>query len=366
MPEIIVAAIFGLLIGWFASRIAADRYQRIPPAPPPEPMLEPPSPAPSPESIPKAMPMAPPVVDRPVVDQLVVDRPVETGDQGNSSGPVAQPIAAIASSPNTLSALTAYHSAVYMAHFYSGFLARTAHELRSPLSSAIGLHQIILSDLCEDPEEEREFVGQANRAVSNLVDLLDRAIEVSKVQIGTIELDRNPIAIADLLVDVQRLTGLQAANRNIRYDAIAPDATLRALGDPKRLRQALLSLVEANITHLVDLGEGGNLRLSAAADEAAQIVLIRLDSTAPSESWQDAVDHLDGTSAAPPADLLSLKRLSPEACIPGYSPSLCIWLAQSILVALGGTLRSMELDGTAKAANGGPFISRFECRLPMA
>lgn len=362
MQEVIVAAIFGLLIGWFASRIAADRYQRIP-APPPEPTPAPPSPEPSPDSIPKAMPMAPPIVERPMA---------EVGDQGdqknsaNPTEPVAQPIAAIASSPNTLTALTAYHSAVYMAHFYSGFLARTAHELRSPLSSAIGLHQIILSDLCEDPEEEREFVGQANRAVSNLVDLLDRAIEVSKVQIGTIELDRNPIAIADLLMDVQRLTGLQAANRNIRYEAIAPDTDLRALGDPKRLRQALLSLVEANITHLVELGEGGNLRLSAAADDATATVLIRLDSTAPNDSWQDTVDQLDGTSAAPPADLLSLKRLSPEACIPSYSPSLCLWLTQSILVALGGSLRSVELDGTSRAATGGPLISRFECRLPMA
>lgn len=343
--EIIVAAIFGLLIGWIASRIAADRYQRILPVPPPEP--------------------SPPAVE-PAARAIALAPPPPPSEAPQSAPEVSSP-APGGHTAETLTTLAAYHSAVYMAHFYSGFLARTAHELRSPLSSAIGLHQIILSDLCEDPEEEREFVGQANRAVSNLVDLLDRAIEVSKVQIGVIELDHNPIAIADLLIDVQRLTGLQAANRNIRYEAIAPEPTLRAFGDPKRLRQALLSLVEANIAHLVELGEGGNLRLSAATDEGdAAAVLIRLDSTAPYESWQDHTGLLQGTSADPPEDLLSLKRLSPEACIPSFSPSLCIWLAQSILVALGGTLRSMELDGTVRAASGGPLISRFECRLPAA
>ncbi|MEW5858349.1 MAG: sensor histidine kinase, partial [Cyanobacteriota bacterium] len=35
----------------------------------------------------------------------------------------------------------AYHMATEMSQFKAGFLARTSHELRSPLNSLIGLHQ---------------------------------------------------------------------------------------------------------------------------------------------------------------------------------------------------------------------------------
>ncbi|GBF84663.1 histidine kinase dimerization/phospho-acceptor domain-containing protein [Aphanothece sacrum] len=55
----------------------------------------------------------------------------------------------------------AYQMAVQLSQFKSGFLAKTSHELRSPLSTLMGLHQLILSDLCENHEEEREFIEQA-------------------------------------------------------------------------------------------------------------------------------------------------------------------------------------------------------------
>ena len=42
-----------------------------------------------------------------------------------------------------------------ISHFKGGFLARISHELRSPLSQLTSLHQLILNDLCEDPQEER-------------------------------------------------------------------------------------------------------------------------------------------------------------------------------------------------------------------
>ena len=57
----------------------------------------------------------------------------------------------------------AYQMAAQMSQFKAGFLARTSHELRSPLSSMIGLHQLILSDLCESPEEQKEFIKEVSR-----------------------------------------------------------------------------------------------------------------------------------------------------------------------------------------------------------
>ena len=46
----------------------------------------------------------------------------------------------------------AYLMTAQISQFKSGYLAKTAHELRSPLSSLMGLHQLILVDLCEDTQ----------------------------------------------------------------------------------------------------------------------------------------------------------------------------------------------------------------------
>src|SRR5689334_21319694 len=58
----------------------------------------------------------------------------------------------------------AYRMASEMSQFKAGFLARVSHELRSPLNGMIGMHQLILSDLCDGPQEEREFVAQADES----------------------------------------------------------------------------------------------------------------------------------------------------------------------------------------------------------
>ena len=76
----------------------------------------------------------------------------------------------------------AYHKAQEMGQFKAGFLARISHELRSPLGSIIGLHQLILADLCENPEEEREFISQAHEKSLKLLKLIDEILNISKIE----------------------------------------------------------------------------------------------------------------------------------------------------------------------------------------
>ncbi len=54
--------------------------------------------------------------------------------------------------------------AAQMGQYKAGFLARTFHELGSPLTSLISLYQLILSDLCDSPAEERDCIAQAQQS----------------------------------------------------------------------------------------------------------------------------------------------------------------------------------------------------------
>ena len=55
----------------------------------------------------------------------------------------------------------AYQLAQQMSQFKAGFLTRVSHELRSPLNSMIGLHQLILSDFSCD--KDLHFVVMMNQ-----------------------------------------------------------------------------------------------------------------------------------------------------------------------------------------------------------
>ena len=96
-----------------------------------------------------------------------------------------------------------------MAHFQAGFLGTASHELRAPINKIISLHQLILEDLCENPEEEREFVEQANQAIFQVLQNLDLLIQVSKFDIGAVNPKLQPVFVQGVLDQVQQLTKMK-------------------------------------------------------------------------------------------------------------------------------------------------------------
>src|SRR6476646_2622581 len=104
----------------------------------------------------------------------------------------------------------AYQMAVEMHQFKSGFLARVSHELRSPLNGLIGMHQLILSDLCDDPAEERDFLGQAHQSALNLMQLLYLILAVARLEHGSRQMQLQPLKLGQILREVYNLTHLQA------------------------------------------------------------------------------------------------------------------------------------------------------------
>lgn len=182
----------------------------------------------------------------------------------------------------------AYQLAHEMSQFKAGFLARTSHELRSPLNSLIGLHQLILSDLCDDSAEEREFVAQAHDSALKLVKLMDEILEVARTEHGTNQLQIQPLQMAWVLQEVYQLSHLLAANRNIRLQVSPPEPEIYILADPRWLRQVLVNLVETCIAQM----DQGSICVSAQPTPADGSVHIWLDVQLPTITWSEAVDLL--------------------------------------------------------------------------
>lgn len=235
----------------------------------------------------------------------------------------------------------AYHMAAEMSQFKAGFLARTSHELRSPLNGIIGVHQLILYDLCDSPEEEREFLAQANQSVLKMVQLLDQIIEVSKLEHGTTQLDLQPVSLTTLFTQVEQATQLQAANRNLSLQVHLPDPDLYVVANSVRLQQVLLYLVDGAIANLSE----GAVQLSCQADQPAGVAYIWVDDTCPNTGWSEAANL---TMAAPDRKEVAL------------SPGLNLVLSQALIQAMQGELQPVTLPPDPQ------FTRRLQCSLPLA
>jgi signal transduction histidine kinase len=254
----------------------------------------------------------------------------------------------------------AYWMAVEMAQFKAGFLARTSHELRSPINSVISLHQLILSDLCEDPAEEREFVAQAYAAAEKMLALLDRLISIAKAGHGAEQLQLQPLQLQEVLEEVQQFTQLQAQNRNLRLVIEKPDPNLYVLADSRWLRQVLVSLIDTPISLMQD----GYIRVTTGVFPEAQQVQVWIEDERPVGFWSEAIDLLDCLDQR-----IEKPNLKPDLQLESRSPSpgLTLLINQTLLELMGGRLTVVAappLEASQERAASG--LTRIQCTLPLS
>ena len=239
----------------------------------------------------------------------------------------------------------AYVRALERAQFQGGFLARVAHELRSPLSSLMGLQQLILADLCDDPEEERQCVAQSYEAAQNLHGLMDQLIRVAKLEQGSQRLDIQSIALDVLLEDVESFVQLQVADRNARLQLELPPQPVYVKADYNSLRQILVMLVEAallqracEIRVTLTPGDAG-VTLNFWADQSL-VPLEELKAQLQDDSagpWsQEALVELKQSLGQKPGSSFVPHRLS---------PGMVLLISQLLLDLNGGRLTISPAEG---------------------
>lgn len=241
----------------------------------------------------------------------------------------------------------AYEMAKQMSYFKSGFLARTSHELRSPLSSLIGMHQLILSGLCDSPEEAQEFVAQANTAALKMVKVLDDVIAVAKTEHGTNRLEIQSLPLTKVFENLRILNHMQAANRNIPLEIVLPDPEIYVLADLRRFQQVLLGLLNTAITQV----EGGSIKVAASCDQSSQEAQIWIDIESSTPVWSEAVDLLAKNQDA----------IKPGK-IPEISPGLTFLMVQTLVEVMDGHLEVLEVSGKDSSTEN---ITRLQCSIPL-
>ena len=187
----------------------------------------------------------------------------------------------------------AYQRLLALERFKSGFLARTSHELRSPINVIVSLHQLILEDLCEGPEEEKEFLLQSKSAALKMLALFDQIAAVSKLDVGREPPELEPTDLSFILPEVEMLTTLQAANHNVRYTVEPVADEIQVLTDGKWLKNMLASLIQEAIAH--------SKKLRLAVEQQAGVTAIVVECDRPATELQAELDSIVNATDLPPA-----------------------------------------------------------------
>ncbi|MGQ4648342.1 histidine kinase dimerization/phospho-acceptor domain-containing protein [Lyngbya aestuarii] len=246
----------------------------------------------------------------------------------------------------------AYQMAEQMSQFKGGFLARTSHELRSPLSSLMGMHQLILSDLCDSSEEEREFIAQAHISAQKMVKLLDEVIAVAKTEHGTNRLEMRSLELSKVFEDIYRLTHLQAANRNLELQFVPPEPEIHVLADPRRLRQVLVSIVDSAMVQM----EEGSIKVSAVCSASSEEVYIWIDIQCPKILWSEQVDLLES-----PTDTSN----QPDHA-DANSYGLTLLMVNTLLEVMQGRLEMVRVSGEDTNGDATRKLTRLQCTTLLA
>ena len=143
----------------------------------------------------------------------------------------------------------------------SGFLANMSHELRTPLNAIIGFSEILQSGMFGPLGSDRylEYVGDIHSSGTFLLGVIDDILDMSKIEAGKIELDRETQDLAPLIEETMHMVAMQAKEKNIAVEQSVGE-TMRVFADKRAMKQIVINLL-SNAVKFTD--EGGRIRIRA-------------------------------------------------------------------------------------------------------
>ncbi len=127
------------------------------------------------------------------------------------------------------------------------FAADASHELRTPLTVVRGSVEHLLRHPTSTIADQRETLDDMKAEADHLTELVDALLLLARADSGTIELDRQPLDLADVTTTaLEPLAALSAEHGvTLRLDA----QPTPAMGDALRLRQLVTILADNAIQH---------------------------------------------------------------------------------------------------------------------
>jgi len=124
----------------------------------------------------------------------------------------------------------------------SDFLANISHDIRSPMNGIMNVMELLLKSKLDN--EQSKYVKMAKLAGTSLLCLINDILDLSKIEAGQLSLDYINFDLRELLENISDIYAIEANKKGLEYACIIPwDMPTKLYGDPNRLRQIIINLV---------------------------------------------------------------------------------------------------------------------------
>ncbi len=143
------------------------------------------------------------------------------------------------------------------------FLANMSHELRTPLNAIIGFSEVIQGGLFGPiPPTYADYVDDILDSARHLLQIICDILDVSKAEVGTLELIEENFDLEDAVVSALRLVRERAAEADLDIRTNLPDVPVTLLGDERKFKQIVLNL----LSNAIKFTRQGSVELTAETD----------------------------------------------------------------------------------------------------
>jgi PAS domain S-box-containing protein len=160
-------------------------------------------------------------------------------------------------------------------HARDEFLAVAAHEIRTPLTSILAPVQFLLQQLKDssavDKDDIRNRLTRIDQHTRKLARLINRVLDLSRVQTGRLELEREDVDLVRLVASAVDVAQLQTDRHTLVLNA---PGTLEATLDPLRIEQVLVNLLDNAIKYSP---EGGQISIEVSMPDPGSVRITVLD-----------------------------------------------------------------------------------------
>lgn len=228
------------------------------------------------------------------------------------------------------------------------FLARISHEVRTPMNGVLGMSELLLNTALSS--KQRDYVQTIHGSGTELLSLINDILDISRLESGQLTLDNLRFDLHALINDCLENHRNRLASQPIELIGfIHPDVPQLMEGDPARLRQVIMSLLNSATLNTAD----GEILLAVGLErQASDLPVLRL-------AIQDS-GH--GMSADARSSLLDIAAPGERLLrILEGQGQLSLYISQQLIRMMGGQVGIKEgaggLPGGAAAAGTTVWVS---------
>ncbi|MDQ2786862.1 MAG: GAF domain-containing sensor histidine kinase [Chloroflexota bacterium] len=164
------------------------------------------------------------------------------------------------------------------------FMGLVSHELRNPLTAIYGFLNILAQERVGPlTAMQRDFLDSASLSVRRLWRLVDDINDLVQADLGRLTLQREPVAMGDLIRAAIASVAPLCANARITVESAIPPSLPRTMADPVRLHQILNNL----LSNAMKFSEPGTT-IHVAVAVAEDMIRVSVRDTGPGIAAEDA------------------------------------------------------------------------------